>query len=370
MEAGENMITTLNIHNFRCFQDLSVTKLAPITLLGGRNNSGKSAILEAIFLSFSYWNGNVFSALAASRSSNGQLPSPERIWNPLFFNFEKTDEFSLSVEQDNGKTSVLTMKKVPDENVSLDINTELVSGIFKQGYALQDLDHYFFALEYTHTEENQTIQGRYSFENTQIRNMPSSDNPKKDYASFVKVSFYRNLYIPDNGAIAEWVGKFILDGRKEDLLAVLRLFDGRISDIMTLVENNLPYVYVTLADGMKMPITYMGDGINKALNLLLIILTSPNGIVLLDEIENGFHYSVYPKVLRALYEAALGIHCQLVITTHNADILRQSVAVMKALNQLEALSYQRLSVSDKGRKAYAFSGDELEVALDAELEVR
>ena len=52
MEAGENMITTLNIHNFRCFQDLSVTKLAPITLLGGRNNSGKSAILEANFFSF------------------------------------------------------------------------------------------------------------------------------------------------------------------------------------------------------------------------------------------------------------------------------------------------------------------------------
>lgn len=53
----------------------------------------------------------------------------------------------------------------------------------------------------------------------------------------------------DNGTIAEGVGKFILDGRKDDLLAVLRLFDGRISDIMTLVENNLPYVYVSLMMG-------------------------------------------------------------------------------------------------------------------------
>lgn len=174
----------------------------------------------------------------------------------------------------------------------------------------------------------------------------------------------------DNGTIAEGVGKFILDGRKDDLLAVLRLFDGRISDIMTLVENNLPYVYVSLNDGMKMPITYMGDGINKVLHLLLLILTSPNGIVLLDEIENGFHYSVYPKVLRALYEAALTIHCQLVITTHNDDILGQSVAVMKELHQLDSLCYQRIGVSAKGRKAYAFSGDELESALDADLEVR
>lgn len=83
-------------------------------------------------------------ALAAGRNGNGQLQAtPERVWNPLFFNFEKTDEFSLSVGQDNGKTSVLTMRKVPDENVSLDINNGTVTGIFKQGYAPQDLDNHF-----------------------------------------------------------------------------------------------------------------------------------------------------------------------------------------------------------------------------------
>ncbi|WP_296829278.1 ATP/GTP-binding protein [uncultured Megasphaera sp.] len=365
------MITTLNIHNFRCFQDLSVIKMAPITLLGGRNNSGKSAILEAVFLAFGYRSANIFLMLAAGRNGNGQLQAtPERIWSPLFFNFEKTDEFSLSVKQDNGKDFRLAMRKVPDENISLDINNGTVTGIFKQGYAPQDLDNHFFALQYTHTRDEQQTQGQFSFENTQIRYVSISEKPKKDDASFVKVSFYKNLYIPDNGTVAEGVGKLILDGRKTELLDVLRLFDVRISDILTLVENNLPYVYVALDDGMKMPITYMGDGINKVLHLLLLILTSPNGIVLLDEIENGFHYSVYPKVLRALYEAALNGHCQLVITTHNDDILRQSAAVMKELNQLNSLCYQRLSVSDKGRKAYAFSGDELEAALDADLEVR
>lgn len=371
MEAGENMITTLNIHNFRCFQDLSVTKLAPITLLGGRNNSGKSAILEAIFFAVGYWNVGIYPVLASSRSLNGQLPStPERIWNPLFFNFEKTDELSLEVEQDCGVKSLLTMKKVPDENIRLDIKNGTVADLFKQSYVPQDLKRHFFALEYTYTMENLTIQGRFSFENGQIRHVLLSDSPKNDYVSLTRVSFYKNIYMLDTEAVAEGVSKFILDGRKDDLLDVLRLFDERISDIMTLVENSIPYVYVALTDGMKMPITYMGDGINKVLHLLLLILNGSRGMVLLDEIENGFHYSVYPKVLSTLYEAALRIHCQLVITTHNDDILRQSVAVMKELNQLDSLCYQRLSVSDKGRKAYAFSGDELEVALDAELEVR
>ena len=54
------MIKTLRIQNFRCFQDLSVKDLSPITLFGGRNNSGKSAILEAVFLNFGYRNPNIF----------------------------------------------------------------------------------------------------------------------------------------------------------------------------------------------------------------------------------------------------------------------------------------------------------------------
>ena len=63
----------------------------------------------------------------------------------------------------------------------------------------------------------------------------------------------------DNATIAEWVSKFILDGKKETLLDVLRVFDSRILDITTIVENNLPYVYIILTDNVKMPITYMGD---------------------------------------------------------------------------------------------------------------
>jgi len=64
----------------------------------------------------------------------------------------------------------------------------------------------------------------------------------------VKVSFYKNVYMVDNATIAEWVSKFILDGKKEMLLDVLRVFDSRILDITTIVENNLPYVYIILTD--------------------------------------------------------------------------------------------------------------------------
>jgi predicted ATPase len=42
------MIISLRAKNFRCFQDTNTLKIAPITLLFGENNSGKSAIIQAI----------------------------------------------------------------------------------------------------------------------------------------------------------------------------------------------------------------------------------------------------------------------------------------------------------------------------------
>lgn len=111
-EVGEQMIKALKIQNFRCFQDLLVKNLAPITLFGGRNNSGKSAILEAVFLNFGYRNPNIFFALAAGRNGNGNLQAtPERIWNPLFFDFNQTNSFSFSVTREDNVKSVLSMKK-------------------------------------------------------------------------------------------------------------------------------------------------------------------------------------------------------------------------------------------------------------------
>lgn len=43
------MITKLHLENFRAFQSFTLENLNHITLIGGRNNSGKSAILESIF---------------------------------------------------------------------------------------------------------------------------------------------------------------------------------------------------------------------------------------------------------------------------------------------------------------------------------
>ena len=72
-----------------------------------------------------------------------------------------------------------------------------------------------------------------------------------------------------------------------------------------MIENNISAVYVKLNSGQIIPINAMGDGINKALAILPCIINLPNGILVIDEIENGFHYSLYKKLLKIFCETAL-----------------------------------------------------------------
>lgn len=364
------MITQLTLQKFRCFDLFTMKHIMPITLIGGKNNSGKSAILEAIFLAAGYRNPNIFFALAAGRNGNGTLQAtPQRIWNPLFYNLDKNDTFSIQFIGNDKFNSNLTMKKVEGDAVSLDINSDTVTNILKQGYNPTALNQYFYSLQYTCTIGNEKSTGIFSFENTKINHVSLSKNDKEKNP-IMKVLFYKDIYAPDNATIAEVVSHLILDGNKSILLNILQIFDKRIVDITTIVDNKIPYVYVILTDKQKLPITYMGDGINKMLQLLLCVITTPQGIVLIDELENGFHYSVYTNILQALYAAALQVDCQLFITTHNIDILRESSHVMKKMNVLDKLGYQRIDFTDGQRKAFPFSGEELENALDIEMEVR
>ena len=44
------MITSFRIKNFRGFQDLTIQPLKRVNLIGGKNNTGKTALLEALLL--------------------------------------------------------------------------------------------------------------------------------------------------------------------------------------------------------------------------------------------------------------------------------------------------------------------------------
>ena len=287
----------------------------------------------------------------------------------MFFGYTQTNQFSIQMNRSDKEDSILTIKKIADDTAYFNTNQDTLTGILNQGIDPQHIEDYFYALESSYQIGNQKSTGKYAFRKEGIQYI-SASTPNMFKGPLTKVLFFSSKTVPSNNLIAEWFSRLNLRGDKSQILNILKIFDPEIADIFTVIDSDSPSLYIQFTDHSHMPLSILGDGINKATQILLCILTTPNGIVLIDEIENGFHYSVYPKVLNAFYEAALKSNTQLIITTHNADILRTSADVMRSKNKLDHLAYDRIDFSQNRRRAFSFTGKELYHALDAELEVR
>ena len=80
------MINSLFIENFRCINKLRVDNMKRITLFSGRNNVGKSTILEALFLMMDHTAADSFIKLNGFRGSS--LTGINSLWKPLFHNLD------------------------------------------------------------------------------------------------------------------------------------------------------------------------------------------------------------------------------------------------------------------------------------------
>lgn len=81
-----------------------------------------------------------------------------------------------------------------------------------------------------------------------------------------------------------------------------------------------------------LPLKLAGDGICKLLFILLAIIANPNSIILIDEIETGFHYSKYPKLWEVIANPARDYNCQIIATTHSYECIDGAIDGAEAAN--------------------------------------
>ena len=78
------MIESLAIRNFRCFSDLKIRDLKRVNLFSGKNNAGKTALLESIYLQLGPGNPALSVFVNAFRGIESFKKDPDDIWGWLF----------------------------------------------------------------------------------------------------------------------------------------------------------------------------------------------------------------------------------------------------------------------------------------------
>ena len=157
--------------------------------------------------------------------------------------------------------------------------------------------------------------------------------------------------------------------RKDTILALLKLFDTRINSIEILTDD----IYVGF-EGMSqmLSVSMMGDGLRRYLNIVASAANPLIDILLIDEIDNGLHYSVYKKLWQALFALAEASNKQIFVTTHSKEtlghlnkMLEEHVEYQQEL-RIFTLEKTRL----KGYQAYRLTYNGLQEATANDIELR
>jgi len=158
---------------------------------------------------------------------------------------------------------------------------------------------------------------------------------------------------------------------------------GELARLIATINERFPFVKnLTLASyggspliyaemiGLKekIPIGVVSNGIERFLHVLLGIAASPNGIVLVDELESCVHFTKIPGVWEALRDFSKVYSAQLFVSTHSSEWLTALLPVIKGHEK--EFSLLRTDAIEGKRTVEHFNGTKLRQAIAQNAEIR
>lgn len=358
------MVQSVSFRNFRGFQHLELPDLAPITLLSGKNNTGKSTVLEGIFLLADHSDSMCFEKICNFRSLP-VIPDFDILWKPLFhqMNADEPVQIFARLEHDTELIYYREDSYSPQLQDFKGMTPDVMNRFMSSAQSGYTLGFRLTQKELSYTETGHFVAAPDGIAvniNTSIPNDQKVAMPFTQMINSKIAAFYSPV---------ELFGKLELKGRKSEILGILKKMDPAISDITAITTNGQTQLYGNMG-GKLLPIRLAGDGMNRLLIIMLSIMENPNSIFLVDEIENGFHYSMFPMIWECIAHAAQKSNCQVIATTHSYECVAAAVEGIEKADMKDDFCFFRLAQEKNGPRAYRFSSDVIRTALDSEMEVR
>jgi hypothetical protein len=353
------MISRLHVKGFKGFDRFDLPKLSRVTLLGGRNNVGKTSLLEALFMFFDRLNPQMILRQYAQRGVSVVPLEPETTLAPVFFNYEMTEPIVISVWF--GKVEeTMTLKFNPK------YDRPIVHAPAKDARQIETDQRPLpsYALDVTFHRTG-SIKQTYHFwtgpEGVGLHIDNASRNTKR-------VILLGSRAYPNVSEDAERFGKIDIVGKLDKILECLKIIEPKLKGLSSIaLPGGSSLVHGDIGLSRKIPLAYMGEGTSRLLSIILGVANSD--LLLIDELENGFHYSVMTQVWESIGQAAREFNCQIIGTTHSYECLQ---AAYKAFaGELEQdFTYVRIDRINDRAIAKVFDFDSLRTAIDSNMEVR
>ena len=159
-------------------------------------------------------------------------------------------------------------------------------------------------------------------------------------------------------------------GKEKLLLEALDAVMPSISNIELLAPGGIPLLWATLSDGIMLPVPLLGDGGMRLLRIVLKIGRTANGVVFIDEVGHGIHYSILDTMWRVINKASEAFNTQVIATTHSFEAIAAAHRAFSEKDQYKRFQYLRLDkIRGKIRPVF-LDQQQLELAIASGFEVR
>ena len=354
--------TSLKLENFRGIQSFTCDRLARVTLIDGRNNGGKTSLLEALMVLANRRTTQILPILNTTR----QLDT-KRVADVDVAFLDPTQPLSIQAIDSIGTSRSVTVARVAEEESTF--NAQQKEFAPTQRYRLEQTFR-----DVRPGEE--PVSGCLRFTEKYVKKAEgySWDLRYKNVIcegglSFTEPQF---AFLPARGfdIIPEAINQLFMERSEHILVEPLQEFDPRIQTVR-LVDDK---VMVGLERQPRLlPFQVLGDGAFRLFAILSMLWTCRGGCVCIDEIDNGLHNSVQPLVWKTLIRYAQEWDVQIIATSHHLDLLQAIDKVYKDKPDAippQDFAYIVLSREGDAIRPYAFDLTDLTSALELGLEVR
>ena len=360
------LIKRANIKNFKGLSEFEVNDLSRVTLIGGRNNIGKTTFLEALFLYFDRDNPQAIIRQYAWRNVMMVSINPDALWAPIFsmYDTEKAIQIRLWDEQNKlGKMDLKFNRNYgrwipPDQTALLGEPAQIDTRANPSPSVCLDVIYQF--------EQNKPQTFHHIIAQQGISVDRAGAAPLPGMAYFVSATGRSS---PQDDAVH--FGQLDILGRQQEIVDFLReTVEPRLESLSTVAVGQQSLIHAKLKGyTRKIPVAYMGDGTARLLSNILILATHPSLPIFIDEIDIGIHYSALPKVWLGIVKAAKQYNCQVFATTHSYECLQTAVQGLPS-ELHDQFCYVRLEQNGPRTEGKTYSFDVLEAALERGWEVR
>ncbi len=315
---NKHFITEIEIKNFKCFKDFTAEGFKRVNLIGGKNNVGKTALMESLYINAHSCDINsltkAITDIKSFRETLNLSSHLEKILKNMdisklvdlagMFNLEQL--YFQSTQEYNSKSNIRAVK-------------------FQQINESRGLK-YFFSID-----EKQSLINHKDF----------NFSPKRLH----NVIFINSFGFTNEEIIDSFITIQMQD--KEDYLnKILSNFDKTIEGFKVIDQK--PKVKY---QGSYRDITEFGDGLKQLISIICAVFSAHDGYLFIDEIDNGVFYTKLDILWEVIFKISKELNIQVFATTHSKDCIESYCKTAIKLHD-EEMSYTKLTLLKSG-KIYA-----------------